>query len=140
MGSITIAIELDPGTEGAVASTAAEGGIGYWAVVDSYRPSRWFSSADDQPQPVPDDFVFYTIVGVHEGDLDDLRDECVKRDVELDLAITPALIRRGMQLFIDGTDGFAGRLFDDMGDLSAMDAAEADCVVQLGVFGTLIYG
>lgn len=136
--NITVTREVTTATAGDIAITAAEGGINYWAVVDRYDWARW--APDSEPTEVPTDFVFYTIVAVTEGDLDDLRDDCVRRDIEMDLKVTPTLIARGIERYLAGIDVFKGRPLDDMDDFAAMDAAEADCVIQLGAFGTLVFG
>ena len=44
---------------GDIAITAAEGGIGYWSVIDEYDYKRW--AEEDQGIEVADDFVFYTL-------------------------------------------------------------------------------
>lgn len=139
---VIIEREVTTAEAGAIAITAAEGGIGYWAVLDQYSPRRWCRGDDFEPVAVPEDYVFYTIVGGAEGaeGLDDLRDDCVALDVDMDLQVTPRLIARGIQLFLSGAPGFEARPFADMDDLAAMDSVEADCVIQLGVFGTLVYG
>ena len=136
MSSITYTRELEPGTEGSIAITAAEGGIGYWSRIDSYDWARWCHYGE--PVEQPDDFVFYVI----RADEDD--DGSYSGPP---IAVTPTLIRRGMELFLrgvtdppPGASTFEGRAFDDMEDLAAMDAAEADCVIQLGAYGGLVYG
>ena len=120
------AIPFDSIMAGDIAITAAEGGIGYWSVIDSYKPSRWINPAGSAW--VPDDFVFYTL------DWDD------RALLEGKIEVTPTLIWLGVQRFLIGTPDFPGREFDDMDDLSCMDAAEADCVIQLGAFGELVFG
>ena len=127
---------------GDVAIAAAEGGIGYWSVIDRYEFKRWSpdylnesyikGEAPAANIDVPDDFVFYTIT-YENPESDD--------PPELSTPITPELLRRGVRLFLDGVEGnFVGRQFSDMEDLAAMDSDEADCVVQLGVFGKLVFG
>lgn len=142
--------EFTTAEAGDIAITAAEGGINYWAVVDQYQPSRWAPwvagvSATADNTEVPEDFVFYTIVAIKgtEATLDDLRDDCVARDFNMNLNVTPLVIARGIQLFLSGQHEYAasmGTTFADMEDLAAMDSAEADFVVQLGVFGKVIFG
>lgn len=149
MGTININVprSLNGEQAGDIAITAAEGGIGYWALLDSYRPRLWTSRLGPN-EDVAENFVFYTIVGVTEGDLDDLRDECLKYDVDMDLVVTPALIARGIGLYLAGVEHynrsmgwqFQPRAFADMEEFEAMDSDEADCVIQLGAFGHLVYG
>lgn len=133
---IPLDIEFDGGVAGDIAITAAEGGIGYWAVIDHYDWKRWTEPSEyvGDSIKVADDFVFYNIV-----DLDAPADDPVR--AFLPIVVTPALLLRGITLYLNGVkDNFQARPFDDMEDLAAMDAAEADCVVQLGAFGRLIYG
>ena len=121
--------DLSTATCGDIAITAAEGGIGYWSVIDSYQWRRWLADPLDDSKgsaEVPEDFVFYTV-----------REEAEDRGW---FDITPRLIRRGIQLFLTGTGDFEGRPFDDMEDWSCMDSDEADCVIQLGCFGEVVYG
>lgn len=128
---------------GNIATTAAEGGIGYWSVITSdYDPDRWLTNPDGGPtNDLPDDFVFYTIRETEvsgEGDPDD--------DTPLSFDITPALIRRGFALAMSPDANVAPWAFRDQIDesdpesISYMDAIAADIVVQFGCYGTLIFG
>lgn len=164
MATINITRNLTGAAAGYIAITAAEGGINYWAVVDDYDWTRWDENV--RPANVPDDFIFYTIVGMNEGD--------DPSGIGLPVAVTPDLIARGIERYLtgvryraegtladcntlmaelDGTcqnpsehspDGnpwqFQPRAFEDMEDFDMMDAIEADCVIQLGAFGKLIFG
>ena len=123
---------------GDVAITAMEGGIGYWAQAEEYDWKRWapdylhesYIKGEVQSAniDVPDDFVFYTI-----------RDEENPEAAPID--VTPELIRQGVELFLRGVpNNFVARAFADMTEIGAMDANEADCVIQLGAFGELVYG
>lgn len=125
---VRLTLDLTGADCGSIATTAAEGGIGYWSVIESYDFMRW-SNEDGYPLDVDTEFVFYTI---HEYDLDDPE---YSRPAKAGHDITPAVIRRGVQQWLD-----EGRRFDDMSDLAAMDADEADCVIQYGLFGEVIYG
>jgi hypothetical protein len=134
---VTIERDLSTATCGDIAITAAEGGIGYWSVIDEYKSNRWCPTDGwGECTEVPEDFVFYTITEIDEiTDIDD--GECGDM---VSYEITPALIRRGIQLFLTGAGDFRGRPFDDMEDWSCMDSDEADCVIQLGCFGEVVYG
>lgn len=124
MITIQTEIHISTATLGDVAITAAEGGIGYWAVIDSYRPSRWTASAEDVAQDnleVDDDFVFYTIEPIVDGD-----------DPFEAIDVTPLLLAKGI-----GYAMRAGFLRD--GEIGEMDAAEADIVVQFGAFDEQVF-
>ena len=127
---------------GSVAITAAEGGIGYWSQIERYEYKRWSpdylhesymkGESPTMNVDVEDDFVFYTI----RADVDDSGE--YKGDP---IDVTPKLIRQGIELFLRGVpNNFVARAFDDMTEIAAMDANEADCVIQLGAFGELVYG
>jgi hypothetical protein len=129
--------DLSTATCGDVAITAAEGGIGYWSVIDKYKWTRWVNDEESfgpGSLEVPEDFVFYTITYA------DYAGPMTSEECQRSVDITPALIRRGIQLFLTGAGNFEGRMFDDMDDFAAMDSNEADCVIQLGCFGEVIYG
>lgn len=111
---------------GDLAVTAAEGGIGYWAQMETYEWRRWHGS--DNPAdalPVADDFVYYTIHALSE-------DESEFNGPAVD--VTPALIKRGFGLYRE-----QGRTLDTDGP-SYLDADAADVIVQLGVYGKVVYG
>lgn len=137
---ITIERDLSTAMCGDIAITAAEGGIGYWSVIDRYEWKRWASDPEDDTTgsaEVPEDFVFYTIT--YDGYAGPMTSEEARYRAD----ITPLLIRRGIQLYLSGTlreNNLVGRQFDDMDDLACMDSAEADCVIQLGCFNELVYG
>jgi hypothetical protein len=121
---------------GNIAITAFESGIGYWArVVGQYDYTRWSPDDTYDTIDVDDDFVFYTIK--YENPNSDtppvLRSE-----------ITPPLIRRGIELALQGTirKDLVQQIVDEMrpgGELGAVDADVADCIVQLGIFGEIVY-
>lgn len=164
MTTITITRILTGSDAGDIAITAAEGGINYWAIVDEYDYLRWSPFASDGNNEVADDFIFYTITGTRDdgkvGGLPvrvtpsliargcELYLTGVRHRAEGTLADCNALMAE-----LDGTcqnpsehspDGnpwqFEPRAFDDMEDFAMMDAIEADCVIQLGAFGKLIFG
>lgn len=137
---ITQPVTLSNEQAGDIAITAAEGGIGYWAVIDKYDPIRWaaydarLDDIPDEDMPdddMPDDYVFYSIVELmdYDGHLNGL----------LPIDVTPALIAKGIERFMNGTDLMTGMPFAAGPAFSYMDAAEADCVIQLGAFGELVF-
>ena len=150
MAVINIQRVLTGAEAGDIAITAAEGGINYWAVLDQYKYERW--SPDEGNIDVPDDFVFYSIVRGREG----------AGWYRPPIKVTPALIAEGIRLFLSGVPytleeqkryskswgadhpvpvwKFEPRPFADMEEFGAMDAMEADCVIQLGAFGELVFG
>lgn len=118
---------------GYIAITAAEGGIGYWSQIDRYEPSRWNDDDTGESKRVARDFAFYNV-----AEIDNFGSAYKYGEW---LVVTPDVIERGVNRFIEGVEGyFEARPFYDMADLSAMDADEADAVIQLGVFGRLVYG
>lgn len=122
-----VTVSLSGSEAGDVAVTAAEGGIGYWSQIDEYRPSRWFTGDGIHPDDVDDDFVFYGIAEQGRAGY----------DWENTIKVTPALIERGLQAFIDQDLGVYG--FDPL-DLETIDSTAADMLIQLGAFGEVRYG
>lgn len=103
---------------GDIAVTAAEGGIGYWAMIDRYDWRNW------DGRDVPENYVFYSVVDV----------EGPRYEGEDWLPVTPAVIRRGLNLYRVQVEELR-----DPTDIGAMDAGEADCVIQFGLFGEVRY-
>jgi hypothetical protein len=105
-------------------TTALEGGINYWAIVDVYH---W-----DQEN-------FHAVI----------RDTV---DEDKQHTIDRAVIERGLGLYYGGylVDGYGDKkhhvsadvreFIDSCGDDGDMDAGDADTVVQLGLFGKVVYG
>lgn len=131
MATVTITRELTPAEIENIAVTAYNGGINYWAEVHG--------QSDEIRATYPDDFVLFWVTERDGGG--------ERRDV------TPKVIADGISRVIEGVSGVAAggvwaedkwqfepRLFADMEDLAAMDADEADWVVQLGLFGHLVFG
>ena len=114
---------------GYIATTAAEGGIGYWSVIDAYEFERWMPDPFDTPLDVDPDFVFYTIVDLVEVDEgDDTRDY-------IPFEVTPLAIARGIQRALN-----AGYLTESIDDIEACDADAADTIIQFAVFGNVVFG
>lgn len=119
-----------------IATTAAEGGIGYWSIITSkYEPSRYFTGPGDTPATdLPDAYVFYTI---------EENEESADGEEPMSWDITPALIRRGFALAAESQDiagwAFADQIGSDPDDVAAIDADAADVVVQMGCYGRVIW-
>jgi hypothetical protein len=134
---VTIERDLSTATCGDIAITAAEGGIGYWSVIDKYEFDRWCPTTDSYAGDcieVPEDFVFYTITYPdYAGPT--TSEECLRK-----ADITPALIRRGIQIALS-TGGLRSDLLEQLhGPFDEIDSDVADCVIQLGCFGELVFG
>jgi hypothetical protein len=103
-------------------STALEGGINYWSVCHEYHWDR-----ED----------FFATITDNEGTI-----HRIDREV----------IERGLGLYYGGylVDGYGDKkhhvsadvreFIDSCGDDGDMDAGDADNVVQLGLFGKVVYG
>lgn len=119
---------------GFIAITAAEGGIGYWSVIDKYEFERWYPDGSDEPKDVPDDFVYYTI-----------RYENPNGPGQGVTRVTPALIRKGFERGCAAPSDEGGWLFTSVlkeprEDWAAIDAIGADATIQFGIFGELVFG
>jgi len=109
-----------------IAVTAAEGGVNYWARTDGYT-GRFLDVIEENPQTQwPLCFSFFNII--FENPISD-------EPPFLTAAITPQVLMNGIRLFLE-----QGRTFYDMEEFGAMDADEADVIVQLGLFGEVVFG
>ena len=105
-------------------TTALEGGIGYWAVCDEYRWQYLYEDYDnDIVKPLNPDQVLVVLSDTEETDF---------KDEEL----TPAKIRAGTKLLIEKFP----HLYQILDNEFHVDADGADAIVQLGLFGEVVYG
>ena len=105
-------------------TTALEGGIGYWAVCDEYRWQYLYEDYDnDIVKPLDPDQVLVVLSDTEETDF---------KDEEL----TPAKIRTGTKLLIEKFP----HLYQILDNEFHVDADGADAIVQLGLFGEVVYG
>jgi hypothetical protein len=109
--------------------TALEGGIGYWACAEKYRWSE--DGTLEKMLPFPE------VVLVPDEDPDDFPKT----------AITPEIIRKGLQLALTpgimhpGSNTVRSTMSALMEmDAGAIDTDAADNIVQLGMFGKLVFG
>jgi hypothetical protein len=109
---------------GDIAITAAEGGIGYWSQIEVYRPSRW----DGQPFTRRAE-VFYRL-----REWNDEADAWTGTKH----VVTTDVIQRGVNLL--NTGRFGTPFGYDPTEPEYMDADAADMVIQLGLFGKVVYG
>ena len=122
-------------------TTAMEGGVNYWASVENYRWALRDASGalvkDSFGDPC-EDFTGFTATLLDNED-EDAEPRVVNREV----------IERGIRAIANGTARTNAKLRKEMlvasnapemvGDLD-LDAADADCIVQAGLFGEVIYG
>jgi hypothetical protein len=104
---------------GEITITAIEGGIGYWSTVSEYK---WIDREED---------VIATIV-----EDDDGKEWRIDNDV----------ISKGISLILSGGVGVGNRLLKTLEDavarkdLGDIDSEIADCIVQAGTLGEIVYG
>jgi hypothetical protein len=109
--------------------TALEGGIGYWSACRSYRWSKGGDGITEDPTGFRAEVVDWV-----DGD-------------GTELVIDRAVIARGYSL---ATGEWRDRLAWSSGEKPPLvvtpdtewdyDAGDADCIVQLGLFGEVVYG
>jgi hypothetical protein len=105
-------------------TTALEGGIGYWAIADEYKWQYLYEDwENDIVHPLEPDQV---LVVLSDTEDDDFKDE----------QLTPAKIRAGVKLLIEKYP----HMYQIIDDQFHVDADGADAVVQLGLFGEIVYG
>jgi hypothetical protein len=122
--TVTLTCNVDKQTLFYLFVTALEGGIGYWSVCDQYH---WCAEGGE------DDLDgFYATV------------EETEEDAPVTHRIDAACILRGLQFFAQPGNGYkhvrqvARAVL--MGDDADYDAGDADCIVQAGLFGEVVYG
>ena len=112
-------------------TTALEGGIGYWSQASAYH----WQSTDDAGSYNGDDVQgFYAVVREY--------------DEDTDLRIDRAVVAKGYTLATSGT--WLGRIAWSSSEKPPLvittdtdwdfDAGDADVIVQLGLFGEVVYG
>lgn len=119
-----------------VMTTAIEGGISYWAEVGNYRWGFSDLGKSDGSKLVEDEQAFANAT-VWDGEDDEAK------PVEVDIET----IAKGIRLVSDGKVSIsndrranvmlANRTNGDDGDI---DADIADCILQAGMFGEVVYG
>lgn len=109
--------------------TACEGGINFWAEVDQYH---WSDGNRN-----PDLYGFFATVRAY--DIDDFDDAKFRVDA--------SVIAAGLQQIAAGPVEYLGEGLRTTiiqaaiaGDAGDIDANDADTIVQVGLFGRLIYG
>jgi hypothetical protein len=125
--TVTLTCAVDKQTLFYLFSTALEGGIGYWSVCTKYHWSL--------PDGEDDVEGFYADVEETETDEDDAPTH----------RIDAQTIVRGLLYFAQPGEGYkhvrqvarAVLMGDDDLDYDALDA---DCIVQAGLFGEVVYG
>jgi hypothetical protein len=118
-------IELSDKEVVSIYTTALEGGIGYWAIADEYKWQYLYEDwKNDIVHPLEPDQV---LVVLSDTEDDDFKDE----------QLTPAKIRAGVKLLIEKYPHMYQIINDNE---FHVDADGADAVVQLGLFGEIVYG
>jgi hypothetical protein len=106
-------------------TTALEGGIGYWAVCDEYKWQYLYEDWENNiVKPLDPDHV---LVVLSDTEDDDFKNE----------HLTPAKIRAGTKLLIEKYPHLYQIINDNQ---FHVDANGADAIVQLGLFGEIVYG
>ncbi len=122
-------------------TTAIEGGVNYWASVSKYRwilrDESGAEVTDQHGYPCEDFYNFSAIICDMEGE--DAEPRVVNREV----------IERGIRALADGTARTSSDLrkkmlvvvnAPEMAETLDLDASDADCIVQAGLFGEVVYG
>jgi hypothetical protein len=135
MHILPISLSITPTLEllGDIATTAAEGGIGYWAVADEYVWAR----DEDKGKPVMEwrPKPFPTLVISPRDEPDDFPARTV---------VTPEVIHRGIQRLLmlpninPQTKEYVTRALVE-NDACNIDANISDLIVQLGLFDTEVF-
>lgn len=102
--------------------TAMEGGIGYWSTCTGYRWSK------DGAGDTEDLEGFY-------ANIEDVEEDSKPHRIDRDTII------KGVAKLLTSTEcrWLAEKFFGDLDDID-LDAGDADIIVQLALFGTVVYG
>lgn len=125
MSEFTVKIKVSDGTLADIFVTAMEGGVNYWAAIHLYRHHVDTNRAPDQVHAL----------------LYDAEDEGDRKI----LPVNFKTIRDGIALILKD-ELVCSEVFENVktavveDDASAIDANDADCIVQAGLFGKLVYG
>jgi len=112
--------------------TALEGGIGYWSVAKSYRWSKGAATIERKLEADLDNFK--AVIVSSEGDWPGEK------------VIDAAVIARGMNKImsgaLSGNKTLTKKVWKSIEDPenADFDALDADAIVQIGLFGELVYG
>ncbi len=122
-------------------TTAMEGGVNYWASVENYRWALRDASGalvkDSFGDPC-EDYQGFTATLLDNED-EDAEPRVVNREV----------IERGIRAIANGTARTNTKLrkemlvlvnAPEMAEMLDLDAGDADCIVQAGLFGEIVYG
>lgn len=110
--------------------TALEGGIGYWAVLDN-TDARWEESPEDEPVSITAAKILMEGGCLHFCDAEDENEKWT-------LALSDLL--NGVRKYVErGMDEY-GVFNEERPDMCDCDAEVADAVVQLALFGDIVYG
>ena len=109
--------------------TAIEGGIGYWACLDN-SGERWMTAPDDQSWA-----EIATSILLEGGGVTFLDDE----DRCTSWVLTLKKLLEGVKMWVEQEDGRT--CIDGEGiDMCMVDADAADSIIQLALFGELVFG
>ena len=134
---VRIPVQLTAEFCAGIFNTAIEGGVNYWAEVTSYR---WFDKRTHHELP-------YSEWVAH---LEDKEEDDGKTHV-VDLKVVALGLQRLLShdggVHLDSLDLTRGYILQDLSELlerpdagGMIDADAADCIVQAGLFGKIIYG
>ena len=110
--------------------TAFEGGINYWCGSANLMRGTRETAVTDADTYTPDGFE-YELFDAHDGKSYSEK----KEDFPNYVPLTLQSLRKGLALYF-----LRGNPYGEVLDAGNYDAAEADLVVQLSVFGEIIYG
>lgn len=149
-----IVIQITPTLEllSDIVTTAVEGGIGYWSVVTRYKWRETLKQVQTRLAANNETADIEALEALREklpfpiAEIIELEDEDKPEDENPHHTITPEVIRRGMQLAMtpgilhpnSNTFRSVHRALMSM-DAGEIDADAADNIVQLGLFGRVVY-
>lgn len=117
-----------------VFTAAIEGGINYWAAVSAYH---WTNDPEGDALNAQDHAGFFAVISDQED------------DEEPEHLVNRSVIARGMRLIAEGETQLNETLRAEIArayrkpendDDYDIDAEQADCILQVGLFNEIVYG
>ena len=119
---------------------ALEGGIGYWACLDNSSATFW-EAPDDEPVAITATKILLGGGGLTFLDEEERQMDKGKRGFKpaKEYVLTLKKLMSGIEKYLNTQDGFDKITYGSL-DLAYVDADAADIIIQLALFGEVMFG